>query len=110
MGSEAFKIRGGIHMFARLTIARISPDRADEFVKRYKESVIPAAKSQKGYLGAQVLMDRKTGNGMVITLWESEEDAVANERNRYYQEQVTKFITFFKKPPIREGYEVVFRD
>jgi heme-degrading monooxygenase HmoA len=110
MGSEAFKIRGGIHMFARLTIARISPDRADEFVKRYRESVIPAAKSQKGYRGVQLLMDRKTGHGIVITLWESEEDAVANEKNRYYQEQVAKFITFFKKPPIREGYEVVFQD
>ncbi len=97
-------------MFARLTIARISPDRIDEFVKRYKESVIPAAKQQKGFQGAQVLFDRKTGNGMAITFWESEEDAVANEKNRYYQEQVAKFITFFKKPPIREGYEVVFRD
>ncbi len=97
-------------MFARLTITRISPDRVDELVKRYKESVIPAAKQQKGYKGAQVLMDRKTGNGMAITFWESEEDAVANEKNRYYQEQVAKFITFFKKPPIREGYEVVFQD
>ncbi|MGD8535872.1 MAG: antibiotic biosynthesis monooxygenase [Candidatus Aminicenantes bacterium] len=97
-------------MFARLTTARISPDRIDEFVKRYKESVIPAAKQQKGYQGARIFVERKTGNGMVITFWESEEDAVANEENRYYQEQVAKFITFFKKPPIREGYEVVFQD
>lgn len=97
-------------MFVRLTIARISPDRIDEFVKRYKESVIPAAKLQKGYHGARVFVDRKTGNMMVITLWENEEDAVANEKNCYYQEQVAKFITFFKKPPIREGYEVVFQD
>jgi heme-degrading monooxygenase HmoA len=97
-------------MFARLTLLKISPDRIDEFAKRFKESVVKAAKAQKGYKGARVFMDRKTGNGMVITLWESEEDAVANEKNRYYQEQVAKFITFFKKPPIREGYEVVFQD
>ncbi len=97
-------------MFARLTILRISPDRIDEFAKRYKEGVIPAARSQKGYHGARVFMDRKTGSGVAITLWKNEEDAVANEKNRYYQEQVAKFITFYKKPPIREGYEVVFQD
>jgi len=97
-------------MYARLTLLKISRDRIDEFAKRYKESVITAARSQKGYRGARVFMDRKTGNGMVITLWESEEDAVANEKNRYYQEQISKFITFYKKPPIREGYEVVFQD
>ena len=97
-------------MFARLTILRISPDRIDEFAKRFKEGVIPAAKSQKGYHGARVFMNRKTGNGVAITLWKSEEDAVANEKNRYYQEQVAKFITFYKTPPIREGYEVVIRD
>lgn len=97
-------------MFVRLTIARILPDRIEEFVKRYEESVIPAAKSQKGYRGAYVLLDRKTGNGMALTMWESEEDVIANEKNRYYLEQVAKFRTFYKKPPIREGYEVVFQD
>lgn len=97
-------------MFARLTISRISPDRIDEFIKLYKESVLPAAKSQKGYRGTNLMVDRKTGNGVAVSLWESEEDAVANEKNLYYQEQVVKFRTFYKKPPIREGYEVVIRD
>ena len=97
-------------MFARLRISRISPDRIDEFIKRYKESVLPAAKLQKGYRGVNIMVDRKIGNGVAVTLWESEEDAVENEKNRYYQEQVAKFITFYKKPPIREGYEVVIQD
>lgn len=93
-------------MFARLTRARIRVDRIDEFIKRYEESVVPAAKSQKGYRGAYLLVDRKTGEGVAITFWASEEDALANERNRYYQEQVAKFINFYTQPPIREGYEV----
>ncbi len=97
-------------MFARLTIFRISPDRVDEGTKRYKESVLPSTREQKGYSGTNVMVDRKTGNTVIITFWENEEDAAANEKNRYYQEQVAKFITFFKKPPIREGYEVVIRD
>jgi heme-degrading monooxygenase HmoA len=108
--SKSLKKKGGMHMFVRLTTTRISVDRIEEFVKRYKESVIPAARLQKGYRGVYVLVDRKTGDGTVIALWESEEDAIANEKNRFYQEQLEKFITFYKKPPIREGYEVVFQD
>jgi heme-degrading monooxygenase HmoA len=56
------------------------------------------------------MVDRNTGNTVIITLWESEKDAVENEKSLYYQEQVAKFITFYKKPPIREGYEVVIQD
>jgi len=94
-------------MFARLTTAQIPIDRIDRFIKIYEESVVPAAKSQKGYKGIYLFVDRKTGKGVSIGLWESEEDAIANEENRFYQEQVAKFITFYTIPPIREGYEVV---
>jgi heme-degrading monooxygenase HmoA len=94
-------------MFARLTTAQIQVDRIDRFIKIYEESVVPAAKSQKGFKSICLFMDRKTGKGLSIAFWESEEDAIANEKNRYYQEQVAKFITFYTKPPTREGYEVV---
>lgn len=94
-------------MFARFTTAQIPIERIDIFIKIYEESVVPAAKSQKGYKGIYLFVDRKTGKGVSIGLWESEEDAIANEENRYYQEQVAKFITFYTIPPIREGYEVV---
>ena len=93
-------------MFARLTTMDIFTDRIDEAIKLYRKSVIPAAKKQRGFTAAYLLSDRNTGKGMAITFWKSEEDALANERNLYYQEQLVKFITFFKSPPIREGYEV----
>lgn len=93
-------------MFARLTNIKLRIDRIDEAIKLYQESVVPAAKSQKGYCGTYLLTDRNTGNGVVITLWDCEEDATANEENRYYQEQVVKFLDFFTAPPVREGYEV----
>lgn len=93
-------------MFARLTIIQVKKDRIDEALKLHEESVVPLAKSQKGFQGLYMLTDRKTGKGISITLWHSEEDALANERSRYYQEQVAKFITFYTAPPIREGYEV----
>jgi len=96
--------------FARLTITQAKTESLDEMVKLYSESVVPAAKSQKGYLGIMLLTNRETGKGLSIALWESEEDAIANEKSGYYQEQVNKFKRFYTAPPIREGYDVSIKD
>ena len=93
-------------MFARLTIVQMKIDKFDETIKIFEESVLPAAKSQKGYRGSYLFTDRKTGKGIALTLWDSEEDAVVNEQSGYYQEQVGRFKDFFTAPPVREGYEV----
>jgi heme-degrading monooxygenase HmoA len=98
-------------MFARLTTIRMKSDRHEEFVKIYEESVIPAAQLQKGYRGAYLLTDYKANKGILITLWNNEEDAIANEQSSYYQEQIEKFIQLiFSAPPVREGYNVSLRD
>jgi len=93
-------------MYARLTEMNVKPDKIDEAIEIYRKSVVPAAKSQKGFIAAYLLTDRPTGKGISITIWKTEGDALANERNRYYQEQLVKFIEFFQSPPIREGYEI----
>jgi len=98
-------------MFARLTTIRMKGDRQEEFVKTYEERVIPAARLQKGYRGAYLLTDRTTNKGILFTLWDSEEDAIANERSSYYQEQIEKFARLiFSAPPVREGYDVSLQD
>ena len=96
-------------MFARLTMVQVKPENIDETTKLYGESVVPAAKSQKGYKGAYMLVDRSTGKGVSISLWESEEDAIANEQSGYYQEQIGKFKDFLTAPPVQEGYEVAIQ-
>ena len=93
-------------MYARLTIVQMKPDLIDETVKLYENSVVPAAKSQKGFRGAYLLTDSKSGKGISISLWDSEEEAIANENSGYYQDQVNKFKEYFTAPPVREGYDV----
>ena len=93
-------------MFARFTIVQSAIDKIDEVIKLYEDSVVPAAKSQKGYRGAYLFTDRQTGKGYSISLWDSEEDAIANEQSGYYREQVGKFAEYFTGPPVQEGYEV----
>ncbi len=97
-------------MFARLTRIKTKIERLDEAAKLFEESVIPSCKKQKGYKGAYFLIDRKTGESIPITLWENEEDMLATESSHFFQEQLVKFMTFFKSPPIREAYEVVVQD
>ena len=97
-------------MFARLTIVQIKVDKIDEAIKIYGDNVVPAAKSQKGYKGILMLTDRKTGKGISIAMWESEQDAIANEKSGYYQQQVGRFKDYFTKPPVQEGYEVSVQD
>ena len=92
-------------MFARLTIVQTKADKMDEAVKVSKESVVPAAKSQKGFVGARLLTE-PNGKGVFITFWDTEEDAIANEKSGYYQEQLAKFKDLFAAPPVHEGYEV----
>ena len=93
-------------MFARLTIVQVKIGKMDETIKIYEDSVVSAAKSQKGFQRAYLLTDRNTGKGISCTLWDSEEDAVANEQSGYYQEQIGKFKDVFTAPPVQEGYEV----
>jgi hypothetical protein len=94
-------------MFARATSGQVDPKNIEQCVKIYEESVVPAAKAQKGFVAISLLVNPETGDFLSIGYYESEENAVANERNLYYQEQVAKFIPFYVKDPIREGYEVL---
>ena len=93
-------------MFARFTIVQVNPDKIDETIKLYEESVVPAAKTLNGFHSITLFTDRKTGKGYSISIWKSEEDAIANEKTGYYREQVGKFAEYMTAPPVQEGYEV----
>ena len=95
-------------MFARVTTVQTKVDKTDEAIKVSKESVLPVAKSQKGFAGA-CLLTEPSGKGIFVTFWGSEEDAINNEKSGYYQEQLAKFKDLFAAPPVHEGYEVAFR-
>jgi len=97
-------------MIARVTTFQFKSDRMDEALDIFKKSIVPAAKSQKGYKGLHFYMNRKRGSAVAIAFWETEEDAIANEQSHYYQEQLVKLMHLYAKPPTRERYEVVFQD
>ncbi len=93
-------------MFARMTTLFIKSDKIDESIRIYESSVMPAAREQKGFRMAKLLLDRNSGREISITFWETEEHAAANEENLYYQDQLVKFMSLYTAPPVREGYDV----
>jgi hypothetical protein len=59
-------------MHARVTRFKGELARVDEGVRNIKENVIPNAKKLTGFKGGYWLLDRKTGMGFSVTLFENE--------------------------------------
>ena len=93
-------------MNARVTTVQVRPDKMDEAIGIYRDSVTPAAQQQKGFKGLLMLTDRNTGKGISIALWETEADMMAGESSGYFQQQLAKFKDILNAPPVREQYEV----
>ena len=97
-------------MYARMTTMQPRPGMADEAVRIFRESVIPAAQMQKGFRGALLLEDPGSGKGTSITLWETEADLNAGEESGYFKEQIAKFGPLMAGPPAREVLVVTAQD
>ena len=60
-------------MYARVTTIQAAPESVDESIAVTKEKAIPQARQMSGFKGVLSLVDRTSGKGFTITLWESEE-------------------------------------
>jgi heme-degrading monooxygenase HmoA len=58
-------------MFIRGTRVQTPPEKVDDAIANFKKQVLPNAAKAPGYLGAALLVDRKSGAGIGITYWES---------------------------------------
>jgi heme-degrading monooxygenase HmoA len=94
-------------MYARATFVNIQTGKNEEVRKILRESVIPAAKEQKGFRAIYLLQSEDDPTmGLALSMWDSKAEADAGEQSGYYQEQVQKFAPLFAAPPERKGYEV----
>jgi heme-degrading monooxygenase HmoA len=68
-------------MHARVTQITGSPDAADEGIANFRDETLPALRDIDGNKGALLLIDRTSGKGIAVTLWESEEAMRASEES-----------------------------
>jgi len=98
-------------MYARITqfdidTVQISLPAARE---RFLALVAPELSAQKGYEGLLVL-ENPEGRGILLTFWDSPEAEEAGRISGFYDEQVRKFVTFYRQPPGRDVFEVTVRE
>ena len=93
-------------MYAQVVRAQFQPGKIEEAIATFRDSVVPAARQQKGFKNSYLLVDRSNNKGVGFSLWESEADVAALMKSGFYQEQVAKFGAVFAGPPEREVYEV----
>ena len=63
-------------MYAQLVEGGTTPDRRAEMDRIVTDEMVPALKGEPGFAGALNLVDRDSGNAMMIILWERQEQAV----------------------------------
>ena len=68
-------------MFARVTTSQGStePDRAEANQRYAQEQLLPQLRQQPGFKNWYLLLDRQTGKGISITVWETEAALRASE-------------------------------
>jgi hypothetical protein len=62
-------------MYAQLIEGGTTPERRAEMDRLVTDEMLPALDTEPGFAGALNLVDRATGNAMMIVLWDSEAQA-----------------------------------
>ena len=97
-------------MFASVTTTQFSPYRLEEAIHIAREHTVPAAQQQTGFTGYLMLVDRSTGKGITITLWEGEEDRqLTGQNSSYYREAIGKIVPLLEDAPLVEDLELVIQ-
>ena len=97
-------------MYARVTTTQFSPYRLDEAIHIAREQTLPAARQQAGFKGYLMLVDRSTGKGITITLWEGEDDReVTGSNSSYYRDAIGKVVPLLEAAPLVEDLEIVIQ-
>jgi hypothetical protein len=91
-------------MHARVTRFESTSDQIDAAIKLVKETIAPGAKRLQGFKGGYWLLDRASGNGFSVTLFESESDLHASEDDAA---QLRSQASRVAKITAVERYEVV---
>ena len=93
-------------VFARVSTILGKPERVEEGIRNFSELMLPAARKMNGFKGGYLLIDRKSGKMLGITMWETEQalhaSSVAAERLRAQGAQHAGAST----PPLVEMFEV----
>jgi hypothetical protein len=93
-------------MYAIAVSSKIQLDKIDEAASIFRDSVVPAYQQMSGFKNALLLIDPVSGNGLGISVWETEADRTAVQTSGALQQQMAKFAAVLATQPSPGAYEV----
>jgi heme-degrading monooxygenase HmoA len=91
---------------ARVVSMEMLPMNVSEAARIYRDVVLPSAKEERGFREGLLLTDQYTGEGVSISLWNSEDDMRASEASGFYHMKLNELEKLFISTPVRKHYEV----
>lgn len=92
-------------MHANITIWKVRRQNFDDAASAW-ESLLGKQHPPEGLRRADYLLDRETGESVVVGVWETEQDARAFESTGAYQQAVSEVAGLYEGEPRRRVYEV----
>ena len=98
-------------MHARFGEVMVKAGKLDEFVKIFRDEMMPHGRSQKGFKGVTVLADAPANRAVLISYWETEADArAAGQSSGSFQGQINKVAALMDAPPKIEYLKVYHQE
>jgi heme-degrading monooxygenase HmoA len=92
-------------MFTRALNTQIDPANSDKVMKIWREHITLILKRQKGFVRGYALTNSTTGKGLIISIWESEEDSVAYEKSGDFEAAISPIRQYFVAPPYIDYFD-----
>ena len=94
-------------MVAQITSAQIRLGRTDDLIRVLQDIVAPTVTEQQGFQGRTLLIEPRTDRVLLLGLWATEADLIANERRDHFHVQFAKLDELLEDSSLREAYEVI---
>ena len=93
-------------MYVRTLEGHLAPERADDAINYFRQSVAPALRRQPGFVSGRWLDEPTGGTCLLLVLWESAQDQQQADQNPLLQTLLGHLGVYFVDPPIRRSYEL----
>jgi quinol monooxygenase YgiN len=87
-------------------MGKVEPEKHQEAFAIFTDDIIPAAKEQEGFRGANLFTNPQNGKFISTTIWKTEENMTASDTSGYLREQLDKVAALLTEPPVIEHYIV----
>lgn len=98
---------GEIEMYAGVIFYKFRTGEVEKGVREWEEMVLREARKQKGFIKAEMFADERTGEGLDIGFWETEEDAKRFQETGLFELLAEGLKPYLLEPPRRQQFKLI---